>query len=108
MCCGVAWQVEGVSLVVDTVTGATGLELKNDPGVPLVYAGYGGLMITTLVSYLSHSQVWALQQASMHGRPGLLATGRATMCRHHVHHVDHVDNGELHHPWRQAMHATPA
>ncbi len=32
-------EVEGVSLVVEGVTGATGLELKADPGVPLVYAG---------------------------------------------------------------------
>lgn len=55
-------QVEGVSLIIDRVTGATGMELKNDPGVPWVYAGFAGLMITTLVSYLSHSQVWALAQ----------------------------------------------
>lgn len=59
----VCWlQVEGLQVVVDSVTGATGLEIKNDPGVPIVYAGFAGLMITTLVSYLSHSQVWALQQ----------------------------------------------
>ncbi len=24
--------------------------------------GFGGLMVTTLVSYLSHSQVWAVQE----------------------------------------------
>lgn len=53
--------VDGVSVVVDQVVGATGLEIKVDPGVPWVYAGFGGLMITVVVSYLSHSQVWALQ-----------------------------------------------
>lgn len=26
-----------------------------------MYAGFGGVMVTTLVSYVSHSQVWALQ-----------------------------------------------
>ena len=57
-------EVEGLSLVVDGIVGATGLEIKTDPGVPWVYAGFGGLMITTLISYLSHSQVWALQQGS--------------------------------------------
>ena len=87
---------------------SSGLELKVDPGVPLVYTGFGGaprvrvcvcvcvgwvgggggwagtegglgrsllscrpsvpppplagLCVTTVVSYLSHSQVWALQQ----------------------------------------------
>jgi cytochrome c biogenesis protein len=53
--------VAGVTIVVDAIVGAAGLELKADPGVPYVYAGFGGLMVSTLVSYLSHSQVWALQ-----------------------------------------------
>ncbi|KAF8066257.1 CCS1 [Scenedesmus sp. PABB004] len=55
-------EVEGVGLVLERIVGSTGLEIKSDPGVPLVYAGFGGLMITTLISYVSHSQVWALQQ----------------------------------------------
>jgi len=54
---GKAISVEGLSITVDDVVGSTGLELKADPGVPMVYAGYGALMVTTLVSYLSHSQV---------------------------------------------------
>lgn len=28
-----------------------------DPGVPIVYAGFGALMLTTCISFLSHSQV---------------------------------------------------
>ncbi len=36
---GKAIAVEGLQLVVEGVVGATGLELKNDPGVPAVYAG---------------------------------------------------------------------
>jgi cytochrome c biogenesis protein len=53
--------IDGVTLVVDDIVGSTGLELKSDPGVPLVYAGFAGIMITTLISYVSHSQVWGLQ-----------------------------------------------
>ncbi|GLC35607.1 copper chaperone [Pleodorina starrii] len=68
--------VEGLQVVVEDVVGATGLELKSDPGVPAVYAGFGGLMVTTLVSYLSHSQVWALQQG-----PNLFVTGRTNRAR---------------------------
>lgn len=29
---------------------------------PCLRSGFGGLMVTTLISYLSHSQVWALQE----------------------------------------------
>jgi cytochrome c biogenesis protein len=54
--------VEGESFVVDELVGASGMQLKHDPGVFYVYAGFGFLMITTIVSYISHSQVWALQE----------------------------------------------
>ena len=53
--------VEGVDVVVDGIVGSSGLEMKVDPGVPLVYAGFGGMMVTTVLSYVSHSQVWAAQ-----------------------------------------------
>lgn len=56
--------VDGVQIIVDEVIGSTGLEMKSDPGIPIVYAGFGALMITTLVSYLSHSQIWALQDGA--------------------------------------------
>eukprot|EP00210_Caulerpa_lentillifera_P002205 g2119.t1 len=54
-------EIDGMKITVDDIIGSTGLEFKSDPGVPVVYAGFAGLMITTLLSYLSHSQIWALQ-----------------------------------------------
>jgi cytochrome c biogenesis protein len=57
-------EVDKVTIVVEDLIGSTGLELKADPGVPVVYAGFGGLMLTTIISYLSHSQVWALQDGT--------------------------------------------
>ena len=30
---------------------------KMDPWVPVVYVGFGALMLTTIISYFSHSQV---------------------------------------------------
>lgn len=33
------------------------LSPQTDPGVPIVYAGFGALMLTTCISYLSHTQV---------------------------------------------------
>jgi cytochrome c biogenesis protein len=44
------------------VIGSTGLQIKADPGVPIVYAGFFLLMLGVVASYFSHSQVWALQQ----------------------------------------------
>eukprot|EP00242_Pyramimonas_sp_CCMP2087_P013126 CAMPEP_0198213164 /NCGR_PEP_ID=MMETSP1445-20131203/28713_1 /TAXON_ID=36898 /ORGANISM="Pyramimonas sp., Strain CCMP2087" /LENGTH=582 /DNA_ID=CAMNT_0043887775 /DNA_START=261 /DNA_END=2009 /DNA_ORIENTATION=+ len=58
-------EVEGVTLTVVDIVGSTGLELKSDPGVPFIYAGYGGLIITSFMSFLSHSQVWALQEGGV-------------------------------------------
>ncbi len=62
--------VGGMEVVVGDIVGSTGLELKADPGVPAVYAGFGGLMVSTLVSYLSHSQVWAVEAEEEEEREG--------------------------------------
>jgi cytochrome c biogenesis protein len=56
-------EVNGVTLRVEDIIGATGLQIKADPGIPLVYLGFGLLMLGVMMSYVSHSQVWALQVA---------------------------------------------
>ncbi|ESQ30548.1 hypothetical protein EUTSA_v10011363mg [Eutrema salsugineum] len=57
-------EIDGMKIVIEDAIGSTGLELKTDPGVPIVYAGFGALMLTTCISYLSHSQIWALQNGT--------------------------------------------
>ncbi|TVP64789.1 MAG: cytochrome c biogenesis protein [Leptolyngbya sp. LCM1.Bin17] len=59
---GMATEVNGVTLSLVDVIGSTGLQIKADPGIPLVYAGFGLLMVGVIMSYVSHSQVWALAQ----------------------------------------------
>jgi cytochrome c biogenesis protein len=57
--------VDGLQLIVEDMKGSTGLELKTDPGVPWVYAGFAGLMVTSFLSLLSHSQVWAVEDVGV-------------------------------------------
>ena len=59
---GMSTQVNGVTLAVKELTGSTGLQIKADPGIPLVYGGFALLMAGVVMSYISHSQLWALQK----------------------------------------------
>lgn len=58
----VTTSVNNVDLTVIKLVGATGLQIKSDPGIPLVYFGFLLLMIGVVMSYISFSQIWALQE----------------------------------------------
>lgn len=58
---GMTTEVNGVNLKILEVIGSTGLQIKADPGIPIVYAGFGLLMLGVIMSYISHSQIWALE-----------------------------------------------
>jgi cytochrome c biogenesis protein len=57
---GMKLTVEGVELSLIDIIGSTGLQIKADPGIPYVYTGFGLLMLSVMLSYISHSQVWGL------------------------------------------------
>ncbi|MDZ8095528.1 MAG: cytochrome c biogenesis protein [Nostoc sp. DedQUE05] len=59
---GMFTEVNGVKLKILDVIGSTGLQIKADPGIPIVYTGFGLLMLGVVMSYFSHSQIWALQK----------------------------------------------
>jgi len=44
------------------IISSTGLQIKTDPGIPVIYAGFLFLMISTLISYITYSQVWMIQK----------------------------------------------
>jgi cytochrome c biogenesis protein len=44
------------------IISSTGLQIKADPGIPIIYLGFFFLMISTLISYITYSQVWMIQK----------------------------------------------
>ena len=43
------------------IISSTGLQIKSDPGIPVIYLGFFFLMLSTLVSYITYSQVWMIK-----------------------------------------------
>ncbi len=46
--------------MIDIIS-STGLQIKKDPGIPLIYTGFLILMLSTLFSYVTYSQIWIIQ-----------------------------------------------
>jgi cytochrome c biogenesis protein len=59
---GQSVDVDGIKIKLIDIIGSTGLQIKADPGVPIVYTGFALLMIGVVMSYFSHSQIWALEE----------------------------------------------
>ena len=58
---GEIFSLNGHSLRITNIIPSTGLQIKSDPGTLFVYIGFLMLMISTLLSYVSYSQVWAVK-----------------------------------------------
>jgi cytochrome c biogenesis protein len=50
-------------LILIDILSSTGLQVKVDPGIPFIYSGFGFLMVSTLLSYITYSQVWILKHS---------------------------------------------
>ena len=67
---GAAVEVKGLPIRVESVLPASGILLKRDPGVPLVYAGFAIALAGGGLSLLATRQLWAIaeQQAGQAGQ----------------------------------------
>ena len=63
---GEAVEIEGIPLRIAGVVPASGLLLKRDPGVPLVYAGFAIALTGGGLSLIATRQLWAIAEAE-HG-----------------------------------------
>jgi cytochrome c biogenesis protein len=50
-----------LSLTLVDILSSTGLQIKTDPGIPIIYTGFFFLMLSTLISYITYSQIWLIQ-----------------------------------------------
>jgi cytochrome c biogenesis protein len=52
----------GPNLKMLDILPSTGLLIKYDPSIPLIYFGFGLLMVTSSLSYLPYTQIWIFSQ----------------------------------------------
>jgi cytochrome c biogenesis protein len=50
------------SIILSEIISSTGLQIKTDPGIPVIYSGFFFLMTSTLISYITYSQIWIVQK----------------------------------------------
>ena len=51
-------------LSITEIVPSTGLEIKSDPGIPLVYTGFVFLILSTLLSFVSFSNIWIFEKSN--------------------------------------------
>lgn len=49
-------------ITLSEILSSTGLQIKTDPGIPIIYSGFFFLMLSTLISYITYSQIWIIQK----------------------------------------------
>lgn len=62
-------------LIIDILP-ATGLLLKYDPSIPIIYFGFGLLMVTASLSYLPYTQIWVFNQGKNSWVGGITNRGK--------------------------------
>ena len=71
------FYINHVPLSVQEVILDTGLQIKFDLGIDLIYLGFFLLMLTTMISYVSYSQVWVYIENNFFNMAG--STNRAIL-----------------------------
>lgn len=87
-------EVNGVTLKLLEIIGSTGLQIKADPGVPLVYTGFALLMLGVVMSYFSHSQIWALETETGFFFGGKTNRAQVTFEREFVEIIEQIEQSE--------------
>ncbi len=54
--------IKGDSFRIENIIPSSGIQIKSNPGIPLVYIGFFLLIFSTLFSYTSYFQIWAIRK----------------------------------------------
>lgn len=47
------------------ILSSSGLQIKIDPGIPIIYFGFLLLMLSILISYITYSQIWIIKKKNL-------------------------------------------
>jgi cytochrome c biogenesis protein len=67
--------IDSDSIVLDILP-STGLLIKYDPSIIVIYVGFGLLMLTTSLSYLPYTQIWVFNQTKNSWIGGMTNRGK--------------------------------
>ncbi len=59
---GSKFSINGHLVQIKEIIPFTGLQIKSDPGINIVYFGFGLMIFSTFLSYTSYSQIWAIKK----------------------------------------------
>lgn len=59
---GSTFFLNGHIIQIHEIIPGTGLQIKSDPGINVVYIGFVLLIFSTFLSYTSYSQIWAIKK----------------------------------------------
>ena len=54
--------IDGTTMRTLKVVPSTGLQIKSDPGITIVYIGFLFLIVSVTISYTSYCQIWAIKK----------------------------------------------
>nr|WCH57030.1 Cytochrome c biogenesis protein [Hypnea musciformis] len=65
-------------IIIKEIIPSTGIQIKTDPGIPIVYLGFFILIISIITSYLSYNQIWINSQNNIINLKGTTNRGQLT------------------------------
>nr|AIA21392.1 c-type cytochrome biogenensis protein [Pyropia kanakaensis] len=59
---GESYVINDSNIAFLNTIASTGLQIKSDPGIPLIYTSFFFLITSVTVSYISYSQIWIIEK----------------------------------------------